>query len=214
MTKKKPRLSQNSKDLGSSRAKHLNREWLHQKYIIEGLSSYVIAAIVKRNPKNVYDKLRAFNIPTRSRAETLQKNAWWKNGFRARSGFKHSRETKEKIRSAAIGRKGLIGAANPMFGKKGELSPNWKGGTTPERQKLYRTPEWRALVNYVFARDEYTCLRCKSGHDRTNKLHTHHVRSWSAYPDLRSSPDNLITVCNHCHRWIHSSANTKKEFIA
>jgi hypothetical protein len=44
-------------------------EFLEPKWdnVDEGLSTYQIAEIVNRNPKNIYNKLKDFGIPTRSR---------------------------------------------------------------------------------------------------------------------------------------------------
>lgn len=214
------RMSKNQKSLRnynrleSSQGNHLDEKWLRQKYLDEGLSTYQIAAIVGRDPKRVYEKLRDFGIPTRSRAETVQANAWWAIGKPPRTGWKHSAEAKRKLRDKATGRTGLVGEKNPMFGKRGEQTPNWKGGATPERQALYSTTEWKALIKYIYARDEYTCQRCGSGHNRSNKLHAHHIKSWAEHQELRADPNNLITVCNECHQWIHSNKNTNAEFIA
>lgn len=214
------RMSKNQKSLRnsskpeSSQGNHLDEKWLRQKYLYEGLSTYQIAAIVGRDPKRVYEKLRAFGIPTRSRAEAVQANAWWAIGKAPRTGWKHSDEAKRKLRDKATGRIGLVGDKNPMFGKRGEQTPNWKGGTTPERQLLYSTPEWKALIKYIYARDGYTCQRCGIGHNRSNKLHAHHISSWAEHTELRNDPSNLITVCSECHQWIHSNKNMNAEFIA
>lgn len=212
---KSKKSSKNLKRPALNQSKHLNREWLETKYITEGLSTYQIAAIVSRNPKNIYDKLKLFGIPTRTRAEVVQANAWWRDGRpSANIGKKVSEKTKQLLRSKALGRPGLIGKRNPMYGKRGSLHPNWQGGNTPERQKIYSTLEWKALVKYIYARDNYTCQRCHGSSRYSNRLHAHHLKSWTRYPKLRTEPSNLITVCRECHQWIHSNKNTKKEFIA
>lgn len=198
----------------SKQCNHLNERWLRTKYLVEGLSTYQIAAIVDRNPKRIYEKLRDFGIKTRSRAETLKNNSWWALGKYPRHGWKHSQKTKNILRNKALGRIGLIGDKNPMFGRNGSLSARWKGGTTPERQSLYSKQEWKNIIKFIYARDDYKCKRCGTGHTKNNKLHAHHVKSWAEHKDLRSDPDNLITVCDECHYWIHSKNNIKKEFIA
>ena len=114
-------------------------------------------------------------------------------------------ETKEKMSLAHKGKN--KGKDNPMFGKQ---SPNWKGGTTPERQKLYGTTEWKELVRFIFERDMYTCKRCGC----VNKiLHAHHLKGWAECSEDRRNIGNLITVCKECHRWIHSKKNIKRDFI-
>lgn len=49
------------------RQKPVDRDWLYQKYVEEGLSTYQIGKIVNRNPKNVYRWLKDLAIPTRRR---------------------------------------------------------------------------------------------------------------------------------------------------
>ncbi len=218
---------------------HLNKDWLFLKYITEGLSTYEIAKIVNRNPKNIYCKLKDFGIPTRTRAETLQKNSWWKLGLPSkRVGKKHSEKTKIKISKTRIERKikGLSREDNPMWkggkpkckkcGKTihygytfcrkclcGENNPAWKGGVTPERQRLYATKEWNSINSKVFQRDNWVCQRCGGKHSYRNQLHAHHIKSWADYPDNRLELSNLITICKKCHHWIHSKKNTKKDFL-
>lgn len=47
--------------------KPVDEAWLRQKYVDEGLSTYQIAAIVGRNPKQVYNWLLGYDIKTRER---------------------------------------------------------------------------------------------------------------------------------------------------
>ena len=199
--------------MASSQSNHLDGEWLFQKYVVEGLSTYDIGKIVGRDPKNVYNKLKDFGIPTRTRGETLQKNAWWKQGLPSkRIGKKHSDKTKIKISETRIkkGIKGMSGKDNPMFGKR---SPNWKGGVTPERQKLYGQELWKSIVKEVFERDNWLCKKCGGKHEYRNPLHTHHIKSWADYPDNRFDLGNLITLCKRCHNWIHSKKNIERELL-
>lgn len=114
---------------------------------------------------------------------------------------KHGIERRTKS-AARVGRKG--GARNPA----------WKGGVTPERQRFYRTQEWKALLASCFARDGYHCVRCGCIKTSTDPLHAHHVRSWADYPELRKDIANLITLCEQCHLWVHSAANAALEYVA
>ena len=197
----------------SSQSPHLDKAWLYQKYVVEGLSTYQIGKIVNRNPKNIYHKLKDFGIKTRTRAETLLKNSWWNLGLpSARKGKKLSEDVKKKLSKARTGKKypNLQGKKNGMYGRSGNLNPNWKGGVTPERQKLYSSGLWKEIIKTVFRRDGFTCQRCKN---KKGKLHAHHIKSWADYPDNRFDLDNLITICKECHGWIHSKNNTNKDFL-
>ena len=53
---------------------------------------------------------------------------------------------------------------------------------------------------YVLHRDEYTC-QCCGTHDNNVKLHVHHIESRQTGGDV---PNNLITLCEHCHKLLHA----------
>lgn len=97
----------------------------------------------------------------------------------------------------------------------GANNPAWKGGTTPERQSLYKTQEWKALIKSVYARDAFKCQRCKQGVSGKGKraAAAHHIKSWAEHPDLRRELSNLVTLCRECHLWVHSLANINNEFL-
>lgn len=99
-------------------------------------------------------------------------------------------------------------------GRAGSLNASWKGGVTPERQRLYRSMEWRRLVASVFERDGYHCARCGEPKRGKGSLHAHHVRPWADHPALRMDPANLVTLCQSCHLWVHSRANVEGELLA
>ena len=52
---------------------------------------------------------------------------------------------------------------------------------------------------YVLYRDRYTCQRC-GVHDSDVKLHVHHIESRQTGGN---TPNNLITLCEHCHKALH-----------
>jgi hypothetical protein len=80
---------------------------------------------------------------------------------------------------------------------RGEANPSWKGGITPINALIRSsTPmvDWRKAV---FKRDDYTCQGCN---ERGGKLHAHHIKAFSAYPELRFEISNGQTLCYSCHR--------------
>lgn len=52
---------------------------------------------------------------------------------------------------------------------------------------------------YVLHRDGYTC-QCCGTHDNNIKLHVHHIESRQTGGN---APNNLITLCEHCHKALH-----------
>jgi 5-methylcytosine-specific restriction enzyme A len=93
-----------------------------------------------------------------------------------------------------------------MAGRTGKLNPNYKDGSSPERQRLYASAEWRALRRTVFARDGYVCATCGENRYGDRQMHLHHVKSWGEYPALRLDPDNIIVLCRECHHAEHRGA--------
>jgi len=80
--------------------------------------------------------------------------------------------------------------------QKGERSPNWKGGITPERIKIWRSQKYRNWRKAVFERDNYTCQKC----GKTNCwIEAHHIKPFSNFPKLRFELSNGITLCKSCH---------------
>lgn len=96
---------------------------------------------------------------------------------------------------------------------KGNRNPAWNGGTTPERQRIYKTDAWKESVKAAYARDEYVCQRCGAPKTGPRGLHAHHLKAWAEHPELRTDMDNLVTLCKTCHTWVHSSANVDHEWL-
>lgn len=84
--------------------------------------------------------------------------------------------------------------------RKGELSANWKGGTSLTRKRAvvaFALKEWRIAL---FIRDNHTCQQCGCRQD----LHAHHIKHFADYPEERFNVDNGITLCIDCHGKIHN----------
>jgi hypothetical protein len=56
------------------------------------------------------------------------------------------------------------------------------------------------LKKDILRRDKFYCQIC----GESNSLHIHHILSRSTTPELTFDPENLITVCENCHKKIHS----------
>jgi hypothetical protein len=193
-------------------------EWLRGKYEGEGLTANDIAQIVQRDPKRVWEWLRDAGIQTRPRGSY---NTFALSGMTESpaKGRKHTPEAIARITEGRrrVPREAYAGNGHYLRGLRGENHPNWKGGHTPERQAFYATPEWRAAARAAWARDLGVCQRCTRKAYRTKnpleRWHLHHIVSFSKSVELRAEVSNLVTLCPDCHRWVHSNANTSKEYI-
>lgn len=84
--------------------------------------------------------------------------------------------------------------------KKGDKQWNYKGGITPEQKRIRNSIEFALWREDVFARDNWTCQKCKV---RGGKLHPHHIKNFSHFPELRFAIDNGITFCEKHHKKFH-----------
>jgi len=94
----------------------------------------------------------------------------------------------------------INGELNIKSIQKGELHWNWKGGITSKNHKIRESKEYRQWIKAVFSRDNWICQKCG---EKGGKLHAHHIKSFSKYPELRLVLSNGITYCNNCHRKWH-----------
>jgi hypothetical protein len=197
-----------------------SREWLHQKYVTEGLGCPEIGVLVERDSKTVFYWLRKHGIQTRKRGHDVRQQ--FPKGLTPwMQGREHSVETKAKIGAASRERGAvpyLKDGVHHLKGKRGAVVANWKGGVTPERQTFYRSEAWKAACVVVWHREDARCARCgldsRTVDLRINKhkFHVHHIRSF-AVGETRCEPSNLVLLCRPCHLWVHSRANVNHEYL-
>ena len=96
----------------------------------------------------------------------------------------------------------------------GSKSHFWKGGINPINNTIRHSIEYRFWVEGNFARDNYTCQKCKK---RGGKLVAHHINNFSEKEDLRFAIDNGITFSKIAHDLFHKiygrENNTKEQII-
>lgn len=201
-------------------AKPVSEGWLRGKYITDGLDCTQISRLVNRDPKSVWNWLKDFGIPTRPRGARggAASRAWVKGAPSLFTGRTHSEENKQKARAARLKDGRIPAFINGVHWLKatGRKPATWKGGISPERQKVYSSCEWKAAVIVVWHRDDARCRRCGLDHrtiDRSKtKFHVHHVDSFQIV-ERRVDPDNLVLLCDKCHRWVHGKHNKGRVFI-
>lgn len=82
----------------------------------------------------------------------------------------------------------------------GSKNPAWKGGVTPEHQRIRNSKEHSDWSLAVLRRDKFRCRKCKKV---GGKLIAHHIKSFADYPELRFKLSNGITLCRVCHGITH-----------
>ena len=81
-----------------------------------------------------------------------------------------------------------------------ERHPNWKGGITPERNRIESTKEYKDLKKATIEKYGNKCPKC----DVLENLQIHHILDFANHPDLRLDPSNVICLCKSCHRSFHN----------
>jgi len=99
------------------------------------------------------------------------------------------------------------GEANPMFGRKGPLSPTWAGGTSNLPYPFDFNDELKSLIR---ERDNHICQLCgRTKEEEGKNLSVHHID----YIKENLDPSNLITLCNRCNSKVnHGRSNWQKFF--
>lgn len=112
------------------------------------------------------------------------------------------------------------------FYLKGELNPNWKGGTTPLKEKVRRNWKYRKWYREVFQNYNYICQKCNQKIEKG--LVTHHIKQFSTILKEKHiiilqdalnckelwDTNNGITFCRSCHNQFHriyGKANNNQE---
>jgi len=121
---------------------------------------------------------------------------------------KHGIQTRTISEARKLKHWGVSGEDNPMFGRTGEDSPNWKDGRSVELRVLYNNPEWRALREVMIEQAEGQCAKCGSAEN----LHVH-CSDPDGGVDAHWLKENLVVLCRGCHNWVHSRENADGEYL-
>lgn len=150
-----------------------------------------------------------------------------------KKGKKMSEETRKKMSESHKGKKlpleqrKKIGESNkgkivpPEVGKKismakigvpnllnrGILNKSWKGGISPERDRIRHSIKYSNWSRSIFKRDNY--IDQKYG-TKGGKLVAHHILNFSDYPELRFELNNGITLSKKSHDEFHKKYGKRK----
>jgi hypothetical protein len=165
---------------------------------------------MRQNYKHSEQTKRKIGLANKGRIppKEVMEKAWAAN-----KGRHHSAEAKKRIgaywrgkkrKSHPAWNKGLKGSVpwnKDITGLyNGSKSPHWKGGITPENNKIRTSIETRLWREAVFARDNWTC---KKYNIRGGKLHSHHVKNFNQFPELRFAINNGVTLSDKAHKEFH-----------
>lgn len=193
------------------------KEWLYEQYVVKQRNTSDIAKEIGRDAKRVWEWIRDYGIPTRSRGYG-DLSLLFPKGHSLNTGTKLSPEHREKIRAARMrdGRVPYKKNGIHWLHATGRKPAAWKGGISPERQAFYATEAWKECVKAVWKREDARCQRCHLDH-RTIlrgviRFHLHHIDSFQIV-ERRADPSNIALLCDSCHRWVHSKKNAERQLL-
>lgn len=167
-----------------------------------GKTSYRYPSQIAKGYKNYCSKKCWYSVMGEHQAKNPKRVKIWDNirkkGNETNRGRKLTEEHLKKIRQAS--------RKNARYGSKSNL---WKGGVSDKWNRIrngWRYKEWRRKV---LERDNYTCRECSA---KKNKMHAHHIKSFSRYKKLRYVVSNGKTLCSKCHSKYHKSLKNLKSY--
>jgi 5-methylcytosine-specific restriction endonuclease McrA len=86
----------------------------------------------------------------------------------------------------------------------------WRGGVTPENEKIRHSQKYYQWRDAVYKRDDYTCQECG---DRGGRLQADHVKPFAFFPELRFDVNNGRTLCKRCHEKTPTFGHKARRFI-
>jgi hypothetical protein len=112
-----------------------------------------------------------------------------------KKSYANNPESKEKIMKNLV--RGYYKGKRMSFkvrAKRCRVEGVWRSPKKrPEEQKIWSKK--------ILRRDNFSCQIC---HQVGGTLNAHHIKSYTKYPDFRTDLDNGITLCDYCHKWVHS----------
>jgi hypothetical protein len=125
-------------------------------------------------------------------------------------GKKLTDEQKSKLNMGGLSKGRGWNKGLPATWAEGAKNHMWKGGITPEHEKVRKSIEYKLWRESVFERDNWTCRKTgiKGGY-----LHPHHIKNFAEYTDLRFNTNNGITLSEEAHRDFHNKYGRKNNTI-
>ncbi len=206
----------------------LSDEVLRARYAVAGESARSIAGIYGLAPASVHRRLRRIGIAPREQGHRrrlallstdwlVEQYALGQSTYDIASNLGCDPKTvyRKLVDAGAQLRprgENLAGDDNYMA-TPGVVNPNYKDGSSSERDCMKATKRYKELLRAVYARDDYTCARCGCRGSGAGQLNAHHRRAWAGNREARFDADNLVTLCRRCHEWVHSNANVDHMFV-
>jgi len=167
----------------------VGEDWLRKQYAELKLSVQEIAELVGCSGWVINHSLECYGIDKRDKGEIMFL------AHQRQRGSYGTQEYGDKIAAT----------------KMGARNPAWKGGVTPEYQRVRGSLEYAEWREQVLDRYDWACVVC-GGFGPI----AHHLASFSDNLELRMDVDNGVAMCKACHVAFHDEYgrgnNTLEQF--
>lgn len=172
-------------------ALYRDKAWLEEQ-INQGLHADEIAAIANCSVEAIKKWVYTYGLSLNKRLPGTKKP--WNKG---KGGYHLNLSVESRQKRIDNAKK---------YTRRGEESNFWKGGTSSERELI---GAWtREIAPIVHEKFNYICQKCRV---RGGILHAHHLIPVYADESYAYDLENLVTLCQHCHEFIHQN-NQEAEF--
>lgn len=204
-----------------------SKSWLHQKYIVERLSSIDMAELANVTKATILRALKRHNIPRRQgKAAWTEKRRekitlimsgenhpqWVDREYRicewCEEDFQCRQDSEQRFCSHSCCGKWVGAEYGGLYDNDGRyttestigpLNPQWRGGISFEPYDSGFTEEFKEFIR---ERDNHMCVLCSSEEsgDGSGRRHdVHHID----YNKQNTVPSNCVTLCKSCHSRTH-----------
>jgi len=171
----------------------------HSKFTVNGSTReqrYCSRTCYHKDPKirqirvnaHIGNRNSSKKLEVRSKISASIKRIWDTTGQYGMKGKRHTQASIDKIRKNTPVRTGI-------------RHHNWRGGITPQSLLGRQSAKYHKWRKEVLNRDAHRC-RVKDCNE-SNRVIAHHIFEFAAYPDMRYSVDNGITICRKHHNQKH-----------
>lgn len=164
------------------------KELLEDLYINKMMPTRKISAEIGLSKGKVSEWLKKYNIEIRYGSEAIETQ--WINNIERREA-----QSKMLIKNFNI--------------TKSE-------GRFEDYSEYRKTPEYSNWRLNVWARDNFSCIKCGKKRNSETMINAHHLNSFKNNIEARFDVDNGVTLCEDCHIRFHSiytnKNNTKDQF--
>lgn len=173
----------------------MEKEWLIDKYVVQGKSTTDIAEELNKDPKTIYYWLKKYNIPRR-KVGTMSQERINRNRLSVSCFYCGKEFLKSPARAKRRDKHFCTHRCSELY-NSGENNVNYKGLKVDQTGRAsFEYKEWRKAV---LKRDNFTCQSCGNN----KNLHVHHLTRYADCEELRVDLNNGITLCKPCHYEAH-----------